>query len=29
MSYWVADRRLDNNANPRENDGRIYEVILR
>jgi DNA-binding beta-propeller fold protein YncE len=26
MSYWVTDRRLDNNAYPQENDGRIYEV---
>ncbi|MGH3137932.1 MAG: hypothetical protein ACRDPV_15715, partial [Gaiellaceae bacterium] len=24
MSYWVVDRHVDNNANPRENDGRIY-----
>jgi DNA-binding beta-propeller fold protein YncE len=28
MSYWVTDRRVDNNANHKENDGRIYEVIL-
>jgi hypothetical protein len=28
MSYWVADRRVDNNADPNENDGRIYEVSL-
>jgi DNA-binding beta-propeller fold protein YncE len=27
-SYWVTDRRVDNNANPKENDGRIYEVKL-
>ena len=27
MSYWVVDRHVDNNANPRENDGRIYEVL--
>lgn len=28
MSYWVADRHVDNNANPNENDGRIYEVTV-
>jgi uncharacterized protein YjiK len=28
MSYWVTDRRVDNNANPKENDGRIYEVTV-
>jgi DNA-binding beta-propeller fold protein YncE len=27
MSYWVVDRHVDNNANPKENDGRIYEVL--
>lgn len=27
MSYWVVDRHVDNNANPRENDGRIYEIL--
>ena len=27
MSYWVVDRHVDNNANPNENDGRIYEVL--
>jgi DNA-binding beta-propeller fold protein YncE len=27
MSYWIVDRHVDNNANPRENDGRIYEVL--
>lgn len=27
MSYWVVDRHVDNNANPTENDGRIYEVL--
>jgi len=27
-SYWVTDRRVDNNADPNENDGRIYEVLL-
>ena len=26
-NYWVTDRRLDNNGNPNENDGRIYEVV--
>jgi DNA-binding beta-propeller fold protein YncE len=28
MSYWVADRHVDNNTNPNENDGRIYEVTV-
>lgn len=28
ISYWVADRHVDNNANPNENDGRIYEVTV-
>jgi DNA-binding beta-propeller fold protein YncE len=27
MSYWIVDRHVDNNANPKENDGRIYEVL--
>jgi sugar lactone lactonase YvrE len=27
MSYWVVDRHVDNNANPKENDGRIYEIL--
>jgi len=27
MSYWVVDRHVDNNEDPRENDGRIYEVL--
>lgn len=27
MSYWVVDRHVDNNSNPNENDGRIYEVL--
>ena len=27
MSYWVVDRHVDNNADPNENDGRIYEVL--
>ncbi len=27
MSYWVVDRHVDNNANPNENDGRIYEIL--
>jgi sugar lactone lactonase YvrE len=27
MSYWVVDRHVDNNADPKENDGRIYEVL--
>ena len=27
MSYWIADRHVDNNADPNENDGRIYEVL--
>lgn len=27
MSYWIVDRHVDNNADPRENDGRIYEVV--
>ena len=28
MSYWIVDRHVDNNANPKENDGRIYEVLV-
>lgn len=28
MSYLVADRHVDNNTNPNENDGRIYEVTV-
>ncbi len=28
MSYWVSDRHVDNNTNPNENDGRIYEVTV-
>lgn len=28
MSYWLADRGLDNDRFPNENDGRIYEVAL-
>ncbi len=27
MSYWVVDRHVDNNANPKENDGRVYEIL--
>jgi len=27
MSYWIVDRHVDNNADPQENDGRIYEVV--
>jgi DNA-binding beta-propeller fold protein YncE len=27
MSYWIVDRHVDNNANPKENDGRIYEIL--
>ncbi len=26
-NYWVTDRRVDNNSDPDENDGRIYEVV--
>jgi uncharacterized protein YjiK len=28
MSYWVADRHVDNNINPNENDGKVYEVFM-
>lgn len=28
MSYWITDRQLDNDRRPRENDGRVYEVVL-
>ena len=28
MSYWVADRHVDNNADPTENDGRIFEMTV-
>jgi hypothetical protein len=28
MSYWVADRQVDNNINPNENDGKVYEVSV-
>jgi hypothetical protein len=26
-NYWVTDRRVDNDGDPNENDGRIYEVV--
>jgi DNA-binding beta-propeller fold protein YncE len=27
-NYWVADRQVDNNINPNENDGKVYEVSV-
>jgi uncharacterized protein YjiK len=27
-SYWVTDRQVDNNQSPKENDGRLYEIVL-
>jgi hypothetical protein len=26
MNLWIVDRVVDNNANPNENDGRLYEI---
>jgi hypothetical protein len=26
MSYWVAERGVDNNTDPNENDGKVYEI---
>jgi hypothetical protein len=28
MSYWVCDRQVDNNSNPNENDGKVYELSI-
>jgi uncharacterized protein YjiK len=28
MNYWISDRGVDNNTDPNENDGKIYEVSL-
>ncbi len=28
MSFWVADRRVDNHVDPNEHNGRVYEVSL-
>jgi hypothetical protein len=28
LSYWIVDRGRDNNRNPGENDGRVYEIRL-
>lgn len=28
MSYWITDRQVDNDQNPSENDGILYEVVL-
>jgi hypothetical protein len=27
-SYWIADRQIDNDTTPNENDGKIYEVVV-
>ncbi len=26
MSFWVADRRVDNHVDPNEHNGRVHEV---
>jgi Bacterial Ig domain len=28
MNWWIADRGVDNNADPNENDGKIYELSV-
>jgi DNA-binding beta-propeller fold protein YncE len=28
LAYWIVDRGRDNNRNPGENDGRVYEIRL-
>ena len=28
VNYWISDRAVDNNTDPNENDGKIYEVSL-
>ena len=26
LNYWIVDRKVDNGANPNENDGRLFEI---
>lgn len=28
LNYWVVDRQIDNNQDPNENDGKLYEIAV-